>query len=104
VEEVTSLRKQVRELEKEIRRLKEENEFLEEAIGDRQEQSSNTKGQVLIYQIPARDVIGMTADEVIAAFGEPEIYAENDSMEYGADGSDGSYKFGFCAGRQVEII
>ena len=27
----------------------------------------------------------MTADEVIATFGEPEIYIENESIEYGAD-------------------
>lgn len=33
----------------------------------------------------------MTADEVIAAFDEPEIYAENDSIKYGADALEWMY-------------
>ena len=59
--------------------------------GQGPEQSSDTTGQILIRQIPARDVIGMTADEVVTAFGEPEIYAENDSIEYGADAPEWMY-------------
>ena len=56
--------------------------------GDGQGQST---GQILIRQVPTQDVIGMTADEVIATFGEPEIYSENDSIEYGADAPEWMY-------------
>ncbi len=59
--------------------------------GQGQEQSSNTTGQILIRQIPTQDVLKMTADEVVTAFGEPEIYAENDSIEYGADAPEWMY-------------
>ena len=59
--------------------------------GDGQRQPSNTTEQILIRQIPTQDVVEMTADEVIAAFGEPEIYAENDSIEYGADSPEWVY-------------
>ena len=59
--------------------------------GQGQEQSSNTTGQILIRQIPTQDVLKMTADEVVTTFGEPEIYAENDSIEYGADAPEWMY-------------
>lgn len=59
--------------------------------GDGQGQSTNTTGQILIRQVPTQDVIGMTADEVIATFGDPEIYSENDSIEYGADAPEWMY-------------
>ena len=59
--------------------------------GGGQGQSTDTTGQIMIRQVPTQDVIGMTADEVIAAFGEPEIYAENDSIEYGADAPEWMY-------------
>ena len=59
--------------------------------GEGQGQSTDTTGQILIRQVPTQDVIGMTADEVIDAFGEPEIYAENDSIEYGADAPEWMY-------------
>ena len=59
--------------------------------GEGQGRPSNTTEQILIRQIPTQDVLKMTADEVIAAFGEPEIYAENDSIEYGADSPEWMY-------------
>ena len=59
--------------------------------GGGQRQSTDTTGQIMIRQVPTQDVIGMTADEVIAAFGEPEIYSENDSIEYGADAPEWMY-------------
>lgn len=59
--------------------------------GEGQGRPSNTTEQILIRQIPTQDVLKMTADEVIDAFGEPEIYAENDSIEYGADSPEWMY-------------
>lgn len=45
---------------------------------------SETTDQVLFCGIPVQDVIGMTANEVVAKFGEPEVYTE-DGMDYGCD-------------------
>lgn len=43
-EEITMLRKRVKEQDKEIRRLKEENEFLEEAVGSQQKPENDLSG------------------------------------------------------------
>jgi len=43
-EEITILRKRVKEQDKEIRRLKEENEFLEEAVGSQQKPENDLSG------------------------------------------------------------
>lgn len=46
---------------------------------------TDTSGKLLCKNISVDAIMQMTADEVIATFGEPEIYIENESIEYGAD-------------------
>lgn len=46
--------------------------------------TAGTTDQVLFCGIPVQDVIGMTANEVTATFGEPESHTE-DVIDYGSD-------------------
>jgi len=49
---------------------------------------SVTTDQILIRGIPVADIIGMSAEEVIEIFGEPEIYSEYSTIEYGSSYSE----------------
>lgn len=60
----------------------------------------DTTDRILIGGIPIENVMEMTADEVIAAFGEPEIYLENNSIEYSPESTDWM-EFGLSANNMV---
>lgn len=61
---------------------------------------TDTFGKLLCKNISVDAIMQMTADEVIATFGEPEIYIENESIEYGADAPEWMY-FDISSGNTV---